>query len=146
MNRNSLRAFTLLELMLAMLLFATVVVFMATIWAQHAHIIGKSRNRMVSSFVAEQKTEEWIGKGWANAFSSSKVAAENQGAINVTTVMRGQEITIPYKFRIACFDHPDPGLAPMVGILQVTVSFPDEQKDATFKEIQYETYLAKPTK
>ena len=127
-----------------MVLFATVVVFMTTIWAQHAKIIGKSRNRMVSSFVAEQKTEEWISKGWQNASSASKDPAQNQGFINVTTVMRGQPITIPYEYHISCFDHPDANQKKLVGILQIAVYFPDEQKTSSFKEIKYETYLAKP--
>ena len=122
-----------------MVLFSAIVVFMATIWGQHAHVIGKSRSRMTAAFIAEQVTETFIAKGYAAALGES--TAVPGGSFNMTTIMRGQTIVIPYFYTVNVTQNPS---NPLVGVLKVAVRFPDEQKNSTFKEIEYETFLAKP--
>ena len=141
---NKLRSgFSLLELLLAMVLFATIVVFMATLWGQHAHIIGKARNRMTAAFIAEQVTEQYITLGYKAAISSA--ISTPTGTFNVTTVMRGQPIVTPYNYTVHVAPANPSGPNPLTAIVKVMVYFPDEQDNATFKGILYETYLAKPT-
>lgn len=122
-----------------MVLFSAIVVFMATIWGQHAHVIGKSRSRMTAAFIAEQVTETFIAKGYAAAVTESK--AVPMGSFNMTTIMRGQTIVIPYSYSVNVTDN---AANPLVGVLKVAVRFPDEQNNSTFREIEYETFLAKP--
>ena len=135
------RGFSLLEIILGTLLFTTMILFVVTIWAQHARIIGKSRNRMTASFICEFKTEQFISYGYQQALSQASLP---QSPVEVSTVMRGQEITTPFNYTVVVKDPADPVLKDLVGILLVTVYFPDEQADSTYKEIHYETYLAKP--
>ena len=121
-----------------------IVVFMASIWVTHARIIGKSRNRMTSAFVAQQKMEEWIAKGWSKASQDSQVPSLADGQVSITTKLRSiQPVVIPYVYHVRTYEDPDPVRAPVVGVLEVTVKFPDEAADATYKEVRYVTCMSK---
>lgn len=135
---------TLLELTVATMVILLVVVFMTSIWVSHARITGKSRQR-TTALIAEFTMEEWAAKGWKAASQDALVPALADGHVSVSTKMGlNPEFVMPYTFHVATLEDPDPLKAPLVGVLQVTVQFPGERSDSTFKEIRYETYLSKP--
>ena len=147
MNRSwGRRGTTLLELTVATMVILLIVVFMTSLWIAHARVTGKARYRMTAALVAELKMEEWVAKGWTVAAKDALDASLADGEVQVSTQMgSAQENIIPYVYHVAAVDDPDPLRAPLVGVLQVTVKFPDERSNSPSKEIRYETYVAKPT-
>jgi Tfp pilus assembly protein PilV len=51
------RGFSLLEVLLGGILFASLVVFFAGIWGLHARTVGHSRARIIATFIAAQQLE-----------------------------------------------------------------------------------------
>lgn len=131
------RGFNLLEVNLALVLFSMILVFAVSIWGYHARIIGKSRVRMMASFLCQRKLEEAIFDGYYNVIDSN-------GTLDVRTTARGTEIITTYVFNVTVT--PDPLLPKAMKIVTVKVAFPDETESSTLKEVTYETKLAKPNK
>ena len=140
------RGFNLLELCLAMVLFSTVVVFIAGMWSQQARISVRSRGRLTAAYIAEMKTEELIGKGYNAVRTEVNNQPQPYDVVEVASSSKGQESKTDYKvvlgFLPSC---PDPDKSDLVGVLSVKVYFPDESDTAHEKFVVYETYLAKPT-
>lgn len=135
------RGFSLLEIVLASLLFSVLVVFVTSIWSLHARIIGKSRTRMLASFLAQKKLEEEIQAGYYNAVNITTTG------LNITTTMRGTVITTPYFYNVTVVNETDPtGVNMSMKLVTVTCAFPDEAANSTNKEVTYETKLGKPNR
>ena len=133
------QAFSLLEIILASLIFCTLVVFVISIWSLHAHIIGKSRSRMLASFMAQRQLEEQIQAGYFNAVDVTTTS------LNITTTMRGQQIVTPYFYNVTVANETTAGNVHMK-VVTVKCAFPDERANSTYKEVLYVTKLAKPNK
>jgi hypothetical protein len=137
------RGFNLLELCLAMVLFSTVVVFIAGMWSQQARISLRSQGRITATYIAEMKTEELIGKGYSVV--EDEVNSQPESEVEVSTFSKGHETIVKYKVHLSCPACPDPAKRSLVGVLAVKVDFPDQNDTAADKFVLYETYLAKPT-
>lgn len=125
-----------------MILFSTIVVYIAGMWTYQARASKKSRNRMVAAYLGEMKSEEFLSKGYAGALSS--IAAEPT-KIDLEVVSRGTSVKTPFEYYVLIKECPDLDKKHLVGVLSVTVYFPDETQGSVFQKVTYETYLSKPT-
>jgi len=127
----------LLEITLAMVLFSTVVVFISSIWITHARIVGKSRARMVATFLAEQLLEDCINRGYYDCENIVK-----KDKFTMTSWMRGRQIDIDYEYEVSFKEHP--AYVNRLKIVTVRVKFPGEdEEDSNYREVVYETMLAR---
>lgn len=127
----------LLEITLAMVLFSTVVVFISSIWTTHARIIGKSRARMVATFLAEQLLEDCINRGY---FDCENI--QTPGNFTMSSWMRGKQIDIDYEYDVTISEHP--AYLNKLKIVKVRVKFPGEdEEDSSYREVVYETMVAR---
>lgn len=139
------RGTTLLELTVATMLILLVVSFMVSLWVNQLKMMGRSRDRMTASSVAELKLEEWTAKGWVQASQDALQPSLSDGELVIRTQMgSATEITLPYKYHVETLEDPDPAKTALVGILRVTVRFPGAE-NSTYKEVRYQTYLPKQT-
>ena len=127
----------LLEITLAMVLFSTVVVFISSICTTHARIIGKSRSRMVATFLAEQLLEDCINRGY---FDCENI--ETPGRFTMSSWMRGKQIDIDYEYDVSFSKVA--GYLDRLKVVKVRVKFPGEDvEDSAYREVIYETMLAR---
>lgn len=106
------RGFNLLEVTLACFLFAVIVVFSVTVWASHARAIGKARYDMLGNFLASQKLEECIARGYSGV--DGMITPPGGLQLGVRTTMRGKESTARYTYRIDV--QPLPGAAKLKSV------------------------------
>ncbi|MEW6284123.1 MAG: hypothetical protein AB1758_36250 [Candidatus Eremiobacterota bacterium] len=92
------QGYNLLEVTLAAFLFAVIVVFSVTVWGSHARAIGKARYDMLGNFLASQKLEECIARGYSGVDIMSTPPAGMQ--VDLTTTVRGRESSTTYTYFI----------------------------------------------
>lgn len=128
------RGFNLLEVILACFLFALIVVFSVSVWITHYKAIGKSRYDMLGMYLATQKIEECIAKGYSGA------APEGPLVIGIDTTARGQRSTIDFTYEVVEEFLPSPPNPPNMKSMQVIVNWKDPLGNP--KEVRVETLLS----
>jgi hypothetical protein len=126
--------FNLLEVILACFLFALIVVFSVSVWITHYKAIGKSRYNMLGMYLATQKIEECIAKGYSGA------APEGPLTIGIDTTTRGQRSTIDFTYEVVEEFLPSPPNPPNMKSMQVIVNWKDPMGFP--KEVRIETLLS----
>jgi prepilin-type N-terminal cleavage/methylation domain-containing protein len=128
------RGFNLLEVILASFLFAMVVAFSVSVWITHYKAIGKSRYDMLGMYLATQKIEEQIAKGYSGA------GPEGPLDVQVDTTVRGQNSQIIFTYEILEEFLPDPPGPPNMKSMMVIVNWTDPLGNR--KEVRLETLLS----
>lgn len=120
------RGLSLLEVMVALAIFSTLVVSMISVWATHAQAVAKARYLLLGVFVAERTLEECISKGFVGV---DQMATPAEGAtVNLTTWRRGNPITVTYTYHVTVDTMPGPV---MLKSIRVRVEWPDKPEPRT---------------
>lgn len=131
------RGFSLLEILLGSVLFATVLVYLAGIWGVHARVIGHTRDRMVANFIAGQQMENCITAG----FRSVNLMMGPPIPETITTTINGESQEVTYYCTVQVAKHPTPALAETMKVVTVRVSFDEQSKIGGKVEVVYRTIL-----
>lgn len=126
--------FNLLEVILACFLFALVVAFSVSVWITHYKAIGKSRYDMLGMYLATQKIEEMIAKGYSGA------GPEGPLDVTVDTTVRGQNSQVTFTYEIVEEFLPEPANPPYMKSMMVIVTWTDPLGKQ--KEVRLETLLS----
>ena len=138
MRRRRRSAFSLLEVLLGSILFASIVIFLANIWGLHARTVGNNRSRMVATFIAGQQLEDCIVAGYRGV---QVKALQEPGEQIVRIRTRNQTREIRYRYQVEAEEHPDPKLKGRLIVAIVKVSYPDESKLGGKSEVVYRTLV-----
>jgi prepilin-type N-terminal cleavage/methylation domain-containing protein len=133
------RGFSLLEVLLGAILFSVMLVYMANIWGVHARTVGHTRARLVASFLAAQQLEECITVGYRGV---DALKDKENPTLPITTVIRGVERTVEYKYYVGVYEHDRPGLTGRLKVVLVRVQFNEDSKIGGESEVVYRTILS----
>jgi len=133
------RGFSLLEVLLGGILFASLVVFFAGIWGLHARTVGHSRARIIATFIAAQQLENCITAGFRGV---DYLAGENWQPQSITTVIRGRPQETLFEWKVEVRNHSDPTLSGMLKAVKVRVRFEEDSRMGGKKEVVYDTMLS----
>ncbi len=124
MGRRRNRGHNLLEMMLAVVLFSTVVVFLIGVWSTYARAIGKARSVLVATYLGEQLMENCIAAKYANI---DLFAGAYPQTVTTRALLRGEEVLTEYVTSVAVMNQT-------ADIKAVTVTVEWEEKTATNTE------------
>jgi len=132
------KGFSLLEILLGSVLFATVLVYLAGIWGTHARIIGHNRDRMVANFIAAQQVENCITAGYRGVDLLVGTAPPEE----MTTTINGVSQTVSYQVTIQVAKHSDPLLTDKMKVVTVRVQYVEQSKVGGKTEVVFKTILS----
>lgn len=139
-KRRQVAGFSILEVLLGCILFASLVVFMANIWGVHARITAHSRTRVVASFIASQRIEDCITAGFDGVVALADPEVNPQVQTMLTTV-RGESRLDTYETTVAVSAHDNPTLRGRVRVVSVRVTFEDQSNIGNKSEVVYRTFI-----
>jgi type II secretory pathway pseudopilin PulG len=93
MHKKQLFGFSLLEMVLACVIFSTCILLMTGVWATHNDAVGRTRMQMIGSHVAEQVLEEAIALGYKNLPDPPHTLS---GDVSVDTIVRSKTQSAAY--------------------------------------------------
>ena len=93
MKRVTIQGFTLLEVIIASLLFASLITVLTVTWTLHSRAQIKTMNRRVAADLAELEMERTLGLGYHDAVSAT-------GSFEQIWEVRGQTVTHTYDTEI----------------------------------------------
>ncbi|MCE7871734.1 hypothetical protein DYH09_15325 [bacterium CPR1] len=125
----------MLEAILACFLLTLVVAYSAAVWSIHARAVGKSRYAVLGLFLARQRLEEAVYKGFS--------AQEEETAgitTNITTTVNGNPSVVAFTYY--CYVDPPPAVNPpdLLRTVQVRVTWKDP--NGNDREVRLETQIA----
>ncbi|MBT9588147.1 hypothetical protein IV102_32720 [bacterium] len=132
------RGFSLLEVLLGSILFATVLVYLAGIWGVHARVIGHTRDRMVANFIAGQQMENCVTAG----FRGVDLLVGPPIPETITTTLNGVSQEVTYVCTVQVANHSNPLLADSMKVVTVRVNFNELSEVGGKKEVVYRTILS----
>ncbi len=133
------RGFSLMEILLGSVIFATVIVYLAAIWGMHARTIGHARTRMLATFIAQQQIEYCLTLGYSGVDLQASLNWQKQ---TVTTTIKGVAQSVDYEYKIETQPHTDPLLAGRLKVVKVRVKFAEDSKLGGKSEIVYDTLVS----
>ena len=132
------RGFSLLEVLLGGVLFASLVVFFAGIWGLHARTVGHSRARILATFIAAQQLENCITAGFRGVDYLAGQAWQQQ---TITTIIGGQPRENRFEWKVEVQNHSSPTLSGLLKAVKVRVRFEEDSRIGGKKEVVYDTML-----
>lgn len=117
------RGFYLLEMILALFLFATIAYPLLNVFLNYYRTSGKSRAALVGSHLAEQIMENQLSLGWQAVSNTPPPSV-------ITYITDGEEIPVTYNSDVVVADlsDPDPTAVGMKHVV-VTVTWTDTTGD-----------------
>ncbi len=104
MRPFAVRGLSLLETVIASLLFATITVSLVSLWFSHYRLLAMSQSRLVATYVCKQLMEEQL----SNATSAIiAVPRGSQPPITMTHKVNGATRTVVYEWSVGVVDTPD---------------------------------------
>lgn len=98
------RGLSLLETVIASLLFATITVSLISLWFSHYRLLAMSQSRLVATYVCKQLMEEQL----SNATSAIiALPRGSQPPITLTHKVNGATRTVVYEWSVGVVDTPD---------------------------------------
>lgn len=110
-NVHRRRGLNLLEMVLALFIFSSIMVALFNMWGFHARALASTRNQMVASFILSQKLEESVALGWT-------ATSQAPAAVTVTHTAKGQDVPVEYWTQV---DVADQSAGGVVGLKSITV-------------------------
>ena len=136
MSSKRRRGHNLLEVVIAAVIFCTVMIFLVGVWSLYHHALHKSRNRLGASALARLVMEEQLSKGYQGIATGTPSASGN---VTSETSIRGRYIKVRYDWE---FHAVDVGLGNDFRRLTSAVYWTD---DGGQQSMLYETYLFRNT-
>lgn len=94
-----MRGFSLVEMMVATLLAAVILVSTAPLWPAMSRGAAATRNRMAAVHLAQEKLEQALSQGYAGVTADA-------GDIAVDSMIRNTTSTVTYHFEVVVTDVP----------------------------------------
>ncbi|MCE7873421.1 hypothetical protein DYH09_24025 [bacterium CPR1] len=98
------RGLSLLETVIASLLFATITVSLVSLWFSHYRLLAVSQSRMVATYVCKQLMEDQLSN------ATSAIVALPRGSqppITMTHQVNGAARRVVYEWSVGVVDTPD---------------------------------------
>ncbi len=98
------RGLSLLETVIASLLFATITVSLVSLWFSHYRLLAMSQSRLVATYVCKQLMEEQLSN------ATSAIVALPRGSqppITMTHKVNGATRTVVYEWSVGVVETPD---------------------------------------
>ncbi|MEW6282237.1 MAG: hypothetical protein AB1758_26765 [Candidatus Eremiobacterota bacterium] len=99
-----MRGISLLETVIACLLFATISVAMVGLWATHHRLLAQTQHRLVATYVAKQLMEEQLNQPVANIVP---IARGSQTPISMDSYMNGALRRSTYEYSVQVVETPE---------------------------------------
>lgn len=131
--------FSLLEVLLGGIIFSFMLVYLANVWGVHARTVGHTRARLIATFLAAQQLEDCITIGFRGV---DALKDKENPVLPITTIIRGKEQTVDYKYYVGVYEHDRPGLTGRLKVVIVRVLFNEQSKIGGKSEVVYRTILS----
>jgi Tfp pilus assembly protein PilV len=128
------RGLSMLEMIFAVTLFATIVVALMGVWAMHARAVGRARNTLLASHLGEKVMETCLAQGW----QVQPVAPSDSTTIEMTCLINDQTVITDFQYSVEVNDLGD---GSDVGLKQVVVRVDWTEPDGQKREVHLETVV-----
>lgn len=126
----------LLEMVMAVLLFATVLVGLLSIWSTYSRAIGKARSVLVATYLGEQVMEGCIAAKYTNV---DLFAASYPQTITTRAWIKGREVATDYVTRVAT-----QSAGPDMKAIRVTVEWQEKTAERTeTRSLNFNTMISR---
>lgn len=107
--------FNLLEVVIGVLIFATVMIGLTGVWVAHARSVAKSRYHLLATHLAEQLMETCIAQGW----SVQPIRMSDNTRVKMKSTINGVELETEFRYEVlVTTEKPTPG---QIGIKKARV-------------------------
>lgn len=126
------RAFSLLEVVLAALIFSTIAIFLMGVWTAHARAMAKARHQMTAAYLGQKVMEECLLLGFDNIDSLASLGSQDY---SFKVITRGVEVNVVYSAAVTV-----KLLTPEQKFVEVEVTW---NEGVGAERLNYETLLVK---
>ncbi len=134
--RKGTRGHNLIEMVMAVFLFATVLVGLISVWSTYSQAIGKSRSILVATYLGEQLMEGCIAAKYANI---ELFKASYPQTITTRAWIKGREVSTDYLTSVTTRD-----LSPDMKAVVVTVEWKEKTAERTeTKSLNFNTMISR---
>lgn len=104
MRASRVRGISLLETIIAALIFATISIGLVAMWYNHYRLLAQTQHRLVATYVAKQLMEEQVNQPYTNIVN---VARGSQAPIEMKSYVNGALRESTYEYEVIVVDTPE---------------------------------------